>query len=100
MKIQILGLNCPRFKSLARKTRLAVGELSLKCEIEEITDIIEIMQFRSVLQIPALAVDGQVRMARKAATVEEIKKLLLRIKEERLSGNVLENLAINYGKEQ
>ncbi len=80
MKIHILGLGCPKFKSLARNTRLAAAELALECKIVEITDIIEILRFRSALQLPALAVDGQVRMARKAATVEEIKTLLLQIK--------------------
>ena len=94
MKIQILGLGCPKFNSLTRNARLAAGELALKCEIEEITDIIEIMRFRSALRIPVLAVDGQVKIARKAATVKEIKTLLLLLKEERLSGNALEKSAI------
>ena len=49
MKIQILGLGCPKFKSLVRNVKVAVGELSLNCEIEEITDIIEILRFRSAL---------------------------------------------------
>ena len=80
MKIHILGLGCPKFKSLVRNTRLAAAELGLECKIVEITDIIKILRFRSALQLPALAVDGQVRMARKAATVEEIKRLLLQIK--------------------
>lgn len=80
MKIYILGLGCPKFKSLARNTRLAAAELALECKIEEITDIIEILRFRSVLQLPALAVDGQIRVARKAATVEEIKTVLLQTK--------------------
>ena len=80
MKIHILGLGCPKFKSLARNTRLAAAELGLECKIGEITDIIKILRFRSALQLPALAIDGQVRMARKAATVEEIKTLLLQTK--------------------
>ncbi|UCF84672.1 MAG: thioredoxin family protein [Desulfobacteraceae bacterium] len=101
MKIQILGLGCPKFKSLVENARLAAGELSLECEIEEITDIIEIMRFRSALQIPALAIDGQVKMARKAATVEEIKTLLLHFKKEGLISNAVENSAIQKdGKEQ
>jgi small redox-active disulfide protein 2 len=101
MKIQILGLGCPKFKSLVRNVKVAVGELSLNCEIEEITDIIEIIRFRSAMQIPALAVDGQVKLARKAATVEDIKTLLLRVKEERQSDHAMENSAIlNDGKEQ
>ena len=80
MKIHILGLGCPKFKSLTRNTRLAAAELALECKIIEITDIIEILRFRSALELPALAVDGQIKMARKAATVEEIKTLLLKTK--------------------
>ena len=60
----------------------------------------EIIRFRSVLEIPALVVDGQVRIARKAASVTEIKTLLLRIKEERHNGNALENSAISKGNKE
>ena len=94
MKIQILGLDCLKFTILARNARLAAEELALESEIEEITDIMEIIRFCSVLQIPALAVDGQIKIARKALTVEEIKMLLLLLKEERLNGNALEKSAI------
>ena len=93
MKIYILGLECPKFKSLARNTRLAAAELALECKIIEITDIIEILRFRSALQLPALVIDGQIKVARKAATVEEIKTLLLQTKKF-LNGNTVENSAI------
>jgi hypothetical protein len=93
MKIYILGMGCPKFKSLARNTRLAAAELALKCKIVEITDIIEILQFRSALQLPALAINGHIRLARKVATVEEIKTILLQTKK-CLNDNTLENSAI------
>lgn len=93
MKIYILGLGCPKFKSLARNTKLAATELALGCKIIEITDIIEILRFRSALQLPALAIDGQIKVARKVATVEEIKTLLLQTKK-CLNGNKLGNSAI------
>jgi small redox-active disulfide protein 2 len=80
MKLQILGLGCPNFLYLARNARRAAEELCLGCEIEKITDVTEIMRFRAVMKIPALAIDGEVKITRRVASVDEIKALLLQIK--------------------
>ena len=74
-KIQILGTGCQKFKKLAENTETAAKDLGIQYEIEKITDINEIMKF-GVMVTPALAVDGQVKLAGKVPSVEEIKNLL------------------------
>ena len=75
MKIQILGTGCPKCKKLAENAEAAVKELGLSCEIEKVMKINEIMAF-GVMMTPALAVDGNVKLVGKVATVEEIKSFL------------------------
>ena len=74
-KIQILGTGCPKCKKLAENTETAAEELGIEYEIQKVTDINEIMKF-GVMVTPALAVDGQVKVAGKVPSVEEVKNLL------------------------
>ena len=74
-KIQILGTGCPKCKKLTENTEAAAKELGIEYEIEKVTDITKIMDF-GVMMTPALAVDGEVKVVGKVASVEEIKKVL------------------------
>ena len=74
-KIQILGTGCPKCKKLAENTETAAKNLGIEYEIQKVTDINEIMKF-GVMVTPALAVDGQVKLAGKVPSVEEVKNLL------------------------
>jgi small redox-active disulfide protein 2 len=74
-KIQILGTGCPKCKKLAENAETAAKNLGIEYEIEKVTDINEIMKF-GVMVTPALAVDGQVKLAGKVPSVEEVKNLL------------------------
>ncbi len=74
-KLQILGTGCPKCKKLAENTEAAARDLDIEYEIEKVTDINEIMKF-GVMMTPALAVDGQVKVAGKVLSVEEAKNLL------------------------
>jgi small redox-active disulfide protein 2 len=76
MKIQVLGTGCPTCKKLAENAQAAVQEAGLDCEIEKVTDINEIMKF-GVMLTPALAIDGQVKVAGKVPGPDEIKKMLM-----------------------
>ena len=73
--IQILGTGCPKCKRLAENAGAAAKELGLECRIEKVTDINAIVDF-GVMMTPALAVDGEVKVVGKVASVEEIKRLL------------------------
>jgi small redox-active disulfide protein 2 len=75
MKLQILGTGCPKCKKLAEVTATAATELQLDYELEKVTDINAIMQM-GVMMTPALAVDGEVKVAGKVPSSEEIKALL------------------------
>ena len=74
-KLQILGTGCPKCIKLAEATHAAADQLGLECEIEKVTDINRIIGF-GVMMTPALAVDGQVKVAGRVPTVDEIKKFI------------------------
>ncbi len=74
-KIQILGTGCPKCKKLAENAETAAKVLGIEYEIEKVTDINEIMNF-GVMMTPALVVDGDVKIAGKVPSVEDIKKML------------------------
>lgn len=74
-KIQVLGTGCPKCQALARNAEAAVQELGPGYELEKVTDINEIMKF-GVMMTPALAVDGEVKVAGKVLTAEQIRAVL------------------------
>ena len=73
--LQILGTGCPKCKKLAENTEAAAKALGLDYQLEKITEITKIMAF-GVMITPALAVDGQVKVAGKVPSVDAIKTLL------------------------
>jgi len=75
MKIQILGTGCPKCKQLAENAETAAKELGIDFELEKITKINDIMSF-GIMMTPGLAIDGEVKTAGKALSVEQIKELL------------------------
>lgn len=75
MKIQILGTGCPKCRKLAEVAEAAAKNLKLDYELEKITDINQITGF-GVMMTPALAVDGEVKVAGKVPSIEEVKKML------------------------
>jgi small redox-active disulfide protein 2 len=74
-KLQILGTGCPKCKKLTENAEAAAKELGIEYEIEKVRDISKIMDF-GVMMTPALAVDGEVKVVGKVASVEEIKELI------------------------
>ena len=74
-KVQILGTGCPKCKKLAENAEIAAEDLGIEYEIEKVTDINEIMEF-GVMMTPGLAVDGEVKVAGKVVSIEEIKELI------------------------
>ena len=74
-KLQILGTGCPKCKKLTENAQAAAKDLDIEFEIEKVTDINEIMNF-GVMMTPALVVDGDVKIAGKVPSVEDIKKML------------------------
>lgn len=74
-KFEILGTGCPKCKMLQQLTEDAAKELGLQYELQKVTDIKQIMSY-GVMITPALVVDGQVKVAGKVPSLEEVKKLI------------------------
>ncbi len=74
-RIQILGTGCPKCQKLAEVAQAAANELGIAYELQKITDIGDIVSF-GVMMTPALAVDGEVKVAGKVPSVAELKALL------------------------
>jgi small redox-active disulfide protein 2 len=77
MKIEILGVGCPKCKQLTVNTEAAVKELNISAEISKVSDIGKIVEY-GVMMTPALAVDGAVISAGKVLSKDEIKKILVK----------------------
>ncbi len=77
MKIEILGVGCPKCKQLTANTEAALKELNICAEIQKVTDINKIIEY-GVMMTPALAIDGTVVSAGKVLTKDEIKKILVK----------------------
>ncbi len=77
MKIEILGVGCPKCKQLAVNVEAAVKEINIVVEISKVTDIDKITKY-GVMMTPALAVDGTVVSAGKVLSKNEIKKIILK----------------------
>ena len=75
MKIQILGTGCPKCQKLGDTADQAAQELGLDYELVKVTDINQITGF-GVMVTPALAVDGEVKVAGRVPSVDDVKKLL------------------------
>ncbi len=75
MKLEILGTGCPKCIKLEELTKKAVVEIGIEAEITKVKDIKDIMNY-GVMITPALVVDGEVKVAGKVPSVEEIKKLI------------------------
>ena len=74
-KLQILGTGCPKCNKLTELTEAAARELNIEYEMIKVKDINEIMNF-GVMMTPALAVDGEVKIAGKVPDVDTLKKMI------------------------
>ena len=74
-KIQILGSGCPKCQKLAELAAQAADELGIEYQLEKVTEINKIMDF-GVMVTPAMVVDGEVKVAGKIPTPEDLKAML------------------------
>ena len=75
MKIEILGVGCPKCKQLTANAEAAAKELNICAEIVKVTDIGKITEY-GVMMTPALAVDGTVVSAGKVLSKDDIEKII------------------------
>lgn len=74
-KLQILGTGCPKCQKLTETAETAAKELGIEYEVEKVKEINKIMAF-GVMITPALVVDGEVKVAGKVPSVDEVKGML------------------------
>jgi small redox-active disulfide protein 2 len=76
MKIEILGIGCPKCKQLAANVEIAVKELNIQVEISKVIDIGKIIEY-GVMITPALVVDGVVVSSGRVLNRDQIREFLL-----------------------
>lgn len=77
-KIEILGTDCAKCKSLLKNVEKAVQELDMDAEVVKVNSIQEIMN-RGIMMIPGLAIDGEIVLVGRSPSVEELKKMFKKL---------------------
>jgi small redox-active disulfide protein 2 len=77
MIIKVLGPGCMNCKTLERRTREAVEQLSLDAVIQKVEDYQEISSY-GIISTPGLVIDEKVVSQGRVPTVEAIKDLIQR----------------------
>ncbi|MBN1435184.1 TM0996/MTH895 family glutaredoxin-like protein [Candidatus Fermentibacterales bacterium] len=75
LKIQILGMGCPKCRQLAERAAEAAARLGLDFEIEKVTELAAITAMGAMIT-PALAVDGVLKLQGSVPTVEQLEEML------------------------
>ncbi|WP_370572764.1 thioredoxin family protein [Methanomethylovorans sp.] len=77
MKLEILGTGCKKCKMTKEIVDKAVAETGVKAEVVKVEDLEKIMSY-GVMLTPALVVDGDVKVAGKVPSVDDVKKWILK----------------------
>ena len=73
MKIEVLGMGCPKCKKLYENAQAAVKELNVQAaEVVKVEDIQKITDY-GIMTTPAIAIDGEVKAAGRIPAPDEIK---------------------------
>jgi len=71
VRIQVYGTGCPKCEQLEANAVQAVESSGVEAEVIKVKDIAQIAE-AGVMLTPALAIDGEVKVVRKVASVDEI----------------------------
>ena len=72
MKIEILGTGCAKCQQLEELVRSLVAEAGIEADISKVQDINKILSY-GVLTTPGLVINGDVKVAGKIPSAEQIK---------------------------
>jgi small redox-active disulfide protein 2 len=72
MKIEILGIGCPKCNAATENVKKALSDIGKTAEVVKVTDIKQMME-RGVMSTPALIIDGKLMVQGKTPNVEQIK---------------------------
>jgi len=73
MKIEILGSGCAKCNKTKEMAEKAVKEMGVEAEIVKVEDFDKILGY-GVMITPALVIDGDVKVAGKVPSLDDIKK--------------------------
>ena len=76
MKIEILGMGCPKCKMLYENAKKAVEETCIQAEVIKVEDMDKITNY-GVMMTPALVINGEVKTTGKIPSAEDIKQWLV-----------------------
>ena len=82
MKIQVAGPGSLKCQETEKNVREACSQLKLDADIKHVHDIKEIAKL-GVIFTPAVIIDGKMVVSGKLPSVEELKKIFSRIKEDK-----------------
>ncbi len=77
MKIEVLGSGCAKCNKTKELAEKAVKETGIDAEIVKVEDIDKILEY-GVMITPALVIDGDVKIAGKVPSVDDIKKWIIK----------------------
>jgi small redox-active disulfide protein 2 len=75
VKIEVLGTGCAKCRRLGKNVEKAVADLGIDAEVVKVEDITAIMD-RGVMLLPALIVDGELKVSGRVADAKEIQDIL------------------------
>ncbi len=75
MKVQVLGTGCPKCQQTAENAKAAAEAAGVEIELVKVDKPADIAKF-GVMFTPALAIDGEVKVAGRVPTTDEIREWL------------------------
>ena len=75
MEIKVLGSGCSRCHKALEMVEKVVKEQGVDAQVEYVTDIERVMAY-NVMSMPAIVVDGEVRLKGAVPTEADVKKML------------------------
>ena len=77
MRIEVLGSGCAKCNKTKELAEKAVKETGVDAEIIKVEDVDKILEY-GVMITPALVIDGDVKVAGKVPSVNDIKKWIIK----------------------
>ncbi|HJD77274.1 MAG TPA: thioredoxin family protein [Bacteroides reticulotermitis] len=75
MEIIVLGTGCAKCKSVYEKVAKVLAETNCEATLRKEEDILEIVKYQ-IMSLPAIVVNGEVKIKGYVPTEEEIKQLI------------------------
>lgn len=77
MRIEVLGSGCAKCNKTKELAEKAVKETGVDAEIIKVEDVDKILEY-GVMITPALVIDGDVKVAGRVPSVDDIKKWIIK----------------------